>query len=290
MKVHLVDATYELFRANFAMPAMFAPDGRPVGAVRGLIQTLLVLLRGDDVTHVACAFDHVVESFRNDLFDGYKTGEGVPEDLFGQFELAERAARSLGIVVWPMVEFEADDALATAAARWSGEADVAQIVICSPDKDLMQMVSGTEVVSLDRRRDITIDEPGVWEKFGVGPKSIPDYLALVGDAADGIPGIPRWGAKSTAIVLARYGRLEDIPADPSDWDVQVRGANSMAASLEERRSDASLYKRLAILRTDVPLAESLPDLEWRGAVESDYKALCAELGFNRLADSPRRWR
>ena len=154
----------------------------------------------------------------------------------------------------------------------------------------MQMVSGTEVVSLDRRREITIDEPGVWEKFGVGPESIPDYLALVGDAADGIPGIPRWGAKSTAIVLARYGRLEDIPADPSDWDVKVRGANSMAKSLGERRSDAGLYKRLAILRTDVQIEESLHDLEWLGAEESDYRTLCAELGFNRLADSPQRWR
>ena len=272
------------------MPSMSAPDGRPVGAVRGLMQTLLALLKGDDVTHVACAFDHVVESFRNDLFDGYKTGEGVPEDLFSQFELAERAVRSLGIVVWPMVEFEADDAIATAVARWDGEADVEQIVICSPDKDLMQMVSGDEVVSLDRRRDITIDEPGVWDKFGVGPKSIPDYLALVGDAADGIPGIPRWGAKSTAIVLARYGRLEDIPADPSDWDVKVRGANSMATSLEERRGDAALYKRLAILRIDVPLEESLQDLEWRGALETDYKKLCIELGFNRLASSPKTWR
>ncbi len=290
MKIHLIDGTYELFRAYFAMPSMSAPDGRPVGAVRGLLQTLLALLKEDDVTHVACAFDHVVESFRNDLFDGYKTGEGVPEDLFSQFGLAERAVRSLGIVVWPMVEFEADDALATAVARWSGEADVEQIVICSPDKDLMQMVSGDEVVSLDRRRDITIDEPGVWEKFGVGPKSIPDYLALVGDAADGIPGIPRWGAKSAATVLARYGRLEDIPVDPSDWDVKVRGANSMATSLEDRRGDAALYKRLAILRTDVPLKESIQDLEWRGAVETDYKTLCTELGFNRLANSPQRWR
>ena len=290
MKIHLIDGTYELFRAYFAMPSMSAPDGRPVGAVRGLMQTLLALLKGDDVTHVACAFDHVVESFRNDLFDGYKTGEGVPEDLFSQFELAERAVRSLGIVVWPMVEFEADDAIATAVARWDGEEDVEQIVICSPDKDLMQMVSGDEVVSLDRRRDITIDEPGVWDKFGVGPKSIPDYLALVGDAADGIPGIPRWGAKSTAIVLARYGRLEDIPADPSDWDVKVRGANSMATSLEERRGDAALYKRLAILRIDVPLEESLQDLEWRGALETDYKKLCIELGFNRLASSPKTWR
>ena len=290
MKIHLVDGTYELFRANFAMPSMSAPDGRPVGAVRGLMQTLLALLREDDVTHVACAFDHVVESFRNDMFDGYKTGEGVPEDLFSQFELAESAIRALGIVVWPMVEFEADDALATAVARWSEEAGVEQTVICSPDKDLMQMVRGDEVVSLDRRRAITINEPGVWEKFGVGPRSIPDYLALVGDAADGIPGIPRWGAKSASTVLARYGRLEDIPSDPSDWDVKVRGASSMSASLEERRVEADLYKRLAILRTDVPLKESLQDLEWRGAVESDYKTLCSDLGFNRLAGSPQRWR
>ncbi len=289
MKVHLVDATFELFRAYYGSPEATSPSGTEVGATRGLMRSMAALCREPDVTHVACAFDHVVESFRNDMFDGYKTGEGVPEDLFSQFELAESAVRALGIVVWPMVEFEADDALATAVVRWSEEAGVEQTVICSPDKDLMQMVRGDEVVSLDRRRAITINEPGVWEKFGVGPRSIPDYLALVGDAADGIPGIPRWGAKSASTVLARYGRLEDIPSDPSDWDVKVRGASSMSAALEERRVEADLYKRLAILRTDVPLKESLKDLEWRGAVESDYKTLCSDLGFSRLASSPQKW-
>ena len=187
MKVHLVDGTYELFRAYFAMPPITAPNGRPVGAVRGLIQTLLLLLRQDHVTHIACAFDHVIESFRNDLFAGYKTGTGVPEDLMAQFELAERAVSSLGIVVWPMVEFEADDAIATAASQWWEAPGVEQVVICSPDKDLTQMVRNNKVVCLDRRRKITLDEAGVQEKFGVWPESIPDYLALVGDSADGIP-------------------------------------------------------------------------------------------------------
>ena len=289
MKIHLVDGTYELFRAYFAMPKIRTADGRPVGAVRGLIQTLLVLLRQDDVTHVACAFDHVVESFRNDMFDGYKTGEGVPEDLFSQFALAERAASALGIVVWPMVEFEADDALATAAHKWADAPGVEQVVICSPDKDLMQMVSNGKVVSLDRRREITIDEDGVWEKFGVGPESIPDYLALVGDAADGIPGIPRWGAKSTAAVLGKYTHIEQIPDDPSEWDISVRGAKTMAVGLAEGRDKAKLYKALAILRTDVPLDEGLEDLEWRGVRRSAFGAFCEELGLTSLLKLPHRW-
>ena len=211
MRLHLVDGTYELFRAHYGAPPATAPDGRPVGAVRGLMQTLLALLRQDDVTHVACAFDTVIESFRNELFDGYKTGEGVPEELEAQFGPAERAAAALGVVVWPMVEFEADDAIATAAARWGGEPEVDQVVICSPDKDMTQLVTGDRVVCLDRRRNITLDEAGVRDKFGVDPESIPDYLALVGDSADGIPGVPRWGAKSTALMLARYSHIENIP-------------------------------------------------------------------------------
>jgi 5'-3' exonuclease len=289
MKIHLVDGTYELFRAHFALPPVMAPDGRPVSAVRGIMQTMLMLLREDSVTHVACAFDHVVESFRNDMFDGYKTGEGTPEDLMGQFDLAERAIAALGVVVWPMVEFEADDVLASATELWRDAPEVEQVVICSPDKDLTQMVLGSKIVCLDRRRNITLDYAGVKEKFGVPPESIPDYLALVGDAADGIPGIPRWGAKTAALVLDRYGRIEDIPDDPEQWDVRPRGAQAVAASLAERREEAALYKRLTTLRLDVPITESLDQLQWAGVPKQEYQALCAELGFERMIDLPHRW-
>ncbi len=198
MKIHLVDGTYELFRNHFGAPPKKAPDGREVGATLGLLRSLLLLLSNPDVTHIACAFDHVIESFRNDLFDGYKTGEGTDPELLAQFTLAEEAVSALGVVVWPMVEFEADDALASAVARFKGEKAVEQVVICSPDKDLAQLVSGQHIVCWDRRRDIIIDEAGVVEKYGVSPASIPDWLALVGDSADGIPGIPAWGAKSSA--------------------------------------------------------------------------------------------
>ena len=289
MKLHLVDGTYELFRAYFAMPPLTSPDGRPVGAVRGLIQTLLVLLRQEDVTHVACAFDHVIESFRNDLFAGYKTRHGVPEDLLGQFDLAERAARSLGIVTWPMTEYEADDALATAAGRWWDAPEVHQVVICSPDKDLTQMVRGARVVCLDRRRNVTLDEVGVREKFGVPPGSIPDYLGLVGDAADGIPGIPRWGAKTAGQVLRRYGHIEHIHDDPSRWDIELRGAGAVAESLAGLRREAMLYKDLARLRVDVLLGEDLDGLRWMGARKVDLAGLCEELGFEGLMELPSRW-
>ena len=289
MKLHLVDGTYELFRAHFGMPAQTAPDGRPVAAVRGLIQTLLMLLRQDDVSHVAVAFDHVIPSFRNELFDGYKTGEDAPADVLAQFDLAERAASALGLVVWPMVEFEADDAIAAAAARWADSPGVEQVVMCSPDKDLAQMVRGDSVVGLDRRKKQTIDEAAVRDRFGVVPSSIPDYLALVGDTADGIPGIPRWGAKSVAAMLSRYETIERIPPDPADWDVKVRGAAAMSESLESRRDDAMLYKRLATLRLDVPIGETLEELRWRGVPRDEYTALCDELGFGGLASRPHRW-
>ena len=289
MNIHLVDGTYELFRAYFGAPPAEAPDGRPVGAVLGLIQTLLLLLREPNVTHVACAYDHVIESYRNNLFAGYKTGEGVPDDLMGQFDLAERATAALGMVVWPMIEFEADDAIGAAAARWGDSLEVDQIVICSPDKDLTQMVRGDRVVCRDRRREIVLDEPAVVEKFGVLPKSIPDYLALVGDSADGIPGVPRWGAKSSAIVLARYETIENIPDDVSEWDVSPRGAKSMAANLADRRADAALYKELATLRLDVPIEEELGDLEWRGVPRPEFELLCDELGFDAISDLPHQW-
>ena len=290
MKVHLVDGTYELFRAHFgAAPKAEAPDGRPTGAVRGLIQTLLLLLRQDDVSHVACAFDSVITSFRNEAFAGYKTGEGVPEELLAQFETAERAASALGIVVWRMVEFEADDAIATAAHMWADAPGVEQVVICSPDKDLAQMVRGARVVSWDRRRNALLDADGVIAKFGVAPASIPDYLALVGDAADGIPGVPRWGAKSAAQVLGEYKHIEAIPDNPLLWNVKVRGAKSLAQSLAQHRDAAALYKYLATLRLDAPISERLEDLEWRGVQRAPFNALCAELGLGRLADLPHRW-
>ena len=289
MKIHLVDGTYELFRAHFGAPKTEAPDGRPTGAVRGLIQTLLLLLRQDDVSHVACAFDSVVTSFRNEAFAGYKTGEGVPGELLAQFETAERAASALGIVVWRMVEFEADDAIATAAHIWADAPGVEQVVICSPDKDLAQMVRGARVVSWDRRRNALLDADGVVAKFGVAPASIPDYLALVGDAADGIPGVPRWGAKSAAQVLGEYKHIEAIPDNPLLWDVKARGAKSLAQSLAQHRDAAALYKYLATLRLDAPISGRLEDLEWRGVQRAPFNALCAELGLGRLADLPHRW-
>jgi 5'-3' exonuclease len=251
---------------------------------------MLSLLREDAVTHLACAFDHVVESFRNEIFPGYKTGEGVPDDLRAQFGLAERAVSALGVVVWPMVEFEADDAIATATARWGDAPGMEQVVICSPDKDMTQLVRGNRVVCLDRRRRTVMEEAGVHEKFGVWPASIPDYLALVGDSADGIPGIPRWGAKTTALVLDRYHHIEQVPDDWNDWEVSPRGGKAVAASLAERRGDAMLYKELATLRLDVPISEDLERLEWKGAPKHEYQALCAELGFTAMADSPHQWR
>ena len=287
MKLHLLDATYELFRAYFGFPARQAPDGSEVGAVYGILDTTLRLLGQQDVTHLGAATDQVIESFRNRMFDGYKTGEGVEPDLLAQFPLAEEALRALGVTVWAMREFEADDALATAALRWSGE--VEQVVILSPDKDLMQCVVGDRVVSYNRRERILYDEAGVVEKFGIPPVSIPDYLALVGDSADGVPGIAGWGAKSTAAVLARYGKLERIPTDAAHWEATVRGAARLSANLEEGRERALLYRSLTRLRRDVPLAESLSELEWRGARPRDFTALCDRLGFPNLARRPRRW-
>jgi 5'-3' exonuclease len=248
------------------------------------MRSLVSLLREDGVTHVGCAFDHVIESFRNELYADYKTSEGVPEELLAQFPLAERAVRALGVVVWPMVEFEADDALATAAAQAAAVPGVQQVVICSPDKDLAQCVRGSRVVCLDRRRRLVYDEPGVIAKFGVPPASIPDWLALVGDAADGYPGVPRWGERSATTLLARYRHVEEIPDDPSRWDVTVRGAAGLAQSLRGHRDDVLLYRRLATLRDDVPLVEHPEALRWNGAHRSDLTALCEELGDDQIVD------
>jgi 5'-3' exonuclease len=290
MRIHLVDGTYELYRAHFGAPGAIAPDGSEVGATRGILRSLLSLLREEGVSHVACAFDHIIESFRNELFNGYKTGEGVPAELMAQFPLAERAAHALGLVVWPMVEFEADDALATIAARCAVSSDVEQVLICSPDKDLTQCVRGSRVVCFDRLRRRTLDEPAVVEKFGVSPASIPDWLALVGDDADGIPGVPRWGAKSASAVLARYGHLEAIPDRETQWSVVVRGAAGLAESLREHREEAFLYRRLATLRTDVPLAEGIEDLRWRGALRPELTRLCREIGDERFIERVHLWR
>jgi 5'-3' exonuclease len=290
VRIHLVDGTYELFRAYFGAPKATGPPGVEVGATRGILWSMLSLLRDDRVTHVACAFDHVIESFRNDLFAGYKTSEGVPDDLLAQFPLGERATRALGVVTWPMVEFEADDALATAAARWADAPEVEQILICTPDKDMAQCVRDGRVICFDRMRRKLIDEIAVVEKFGVPPLSIPDWLALVGDSSDGYPGIPRWGAKSAAAVLARYGHLESIPDHERDWGLVVRGAAALAASLREHRDQAYLYRRLATLRTDVPLSETLDDLRWQGARRTALTELCRELGIEDFLERVPLWR
>jgi len=281
--LHLVDGTYELFRAYFAVPSSKNTQGAEVGATRGLLRTVHSLLRTPGVTHVACAFDHVIESFRNRLFDGYKTGEGLPPELTSQFELAERATRALGVVTWPMVEFEADDALATAAWRHGADERVGRVWLCTPDKDLTQCVRGDRIVLFDRQRKIVLDDAAVKVKFGVPPESIPDYLALVGDAADGIPGVPRWGARSAGQLLAHYEHLERIPLDATAWQVKVRGADALARSLKEHFEQALLYRTLATLRADVPLEESLDDLAWRGP-SADLTTLCEEIGETALLE------
>jgi 5'-3' exonuclease len=288
VRLHLLDGTYELFRSFFGVPPRVAPDGREVGAIRGIIDSTLALLLDEEVTHLAVATDHVIESFRNDLFPGYKTGEGIDPVLAAQFPLAERAFSALGVTVWAMVEFEADDAIATAARRWKDDVD--QVIILSPDKDLTQLVEGERVVTFNRRERKRLAELDVVEKFGVSPHSIPDYLALVGDAADGVPGLTGWGAKSAATVLFRYDHLENIPADAAAWDVTVRGASKLAATLQADMADALLYRSLTILREDVPLTESLEDLRWRGVDGAAFEALCSELGFDSLLERnlPRR--
>ncbi|MEC8024378.1 MAG: 5'-3' exonuclease H3TH domain-containing protein [Myxococcota bacterium] len=285
MQIHLVDGTFELFRAYYTkgVPKSRSQSGQEVGAVRQLMRNLLTLVERDGATHVAVAFDHVIESFRNRLFDGYKRGDGIEPELREQFTMAEHAAHALGFVVWPMVEFEADDALAAAAYQFADKVD--RVIICSPDKDMTQCVDDARgITTWDRIRGRWFDEAAVYEKFGLKPHSIADYLALVGDPQDGIPGIARWGAKSTATVLAHYEHLENIPDDSEHWAVNVRGAKGLAANLAAQRKDAELYKTLATLRTDVPLKETVADLEWRGAEPSILSAFCEEVGSMSLLD------
>jgi 5'-3' exonuclease len=261
--VHLVDGTYELFRHFYAVPPAQNRDGEEIAAVRGVMYSIRALVR-DGATHIGIATDHVIESFRNDLWPGYKTGEGIDPALLAQFPLLEEGLAAWGLKVWPMVEFEADDALASAAAKAALDSRVARVVICSPDKDLAQCVTGTRVVQLDRVRRTTRDEAGVVARFGVPPASIPDYLALVGDSSDGYPGLPGWGAKSAAAVLAKFGHIDRIPDDPAEWGVAVARARSLAATLTRDRALARLFRTLAVLRTDVPVFESVDELHWQG--------------------------
>jgi 5'-3' exonuclease len=280
MRVHLVDGTYEIFRYHFALPSHLTGDGREVAATRGVVGSMLGLLE-DGATHVGIATDHVIESFRNDLWPGYKSSEGMPPELLGQFQLLEDVLVAAGFVVFPMVEFEADDAMGAAAAVAAADPRVEQVVICTPDKDLGQCVVGDRVVQLDRRKGVQIDAAGVEERFGVPPASIPDYLALVGDSADGFPGLPGWGAKSAAGVLARYGHLEDIPAGADGWDVSVRGAGKLAATLQEHFELALLFRRIATVETDAPTITDPEELRWVGPT-ADLGRLAEEIDAPNL--------
>jgi 5'-3' exonuclease len=275
MQVHLIDGTYELFRHYYALPKVRDSRGQEVAAVRGVLASLMGML-GNGVTHMGVATDHVIESFRNNLWPGYKTGEGVEPELLAQFPLLEEALSALGIVVWRMVEFEADDALAAAAKAAADDPRVERVIICTPDKDLAQCVRGTRVVQLDRRKNITRDELGVVAKFGVEPASIPDYLALVGDSADGFPGLTGWGAKSAAAVLAKFNHLESIPSDWREWGVNVASPKTLSSTLVANRDQALLFRVLATLRTDVPVFDSVDQLEWKGPT-ADFAPLAARL-------------
>jgi 5'-3' exonuclease len=279
--VYLIDGTYELFRHYFALPSARDSGGLEIAAARGVVASVQGMIN-QGATHLGVATDHVIESFRNGLWPGYKTSEGVAPDLLGQFQLLEDALAAMGVAVWPMVEFEADDALAAAADLAARDSRVDRVIICTPDKDLGQCVRGTHIVQMNRRTRELRDEAGVIAKFGVPPESIPDYLALVGDTADGYPGLPGWGAKSTAAVLARFGHLESIPEDYGDWHVNVSGASALAATLAREREQAILFRTLATLRTDLPLFESIDELEWKGPTPA-FAALNAR--FNAAATS-----
>ena len=280
MNVHLVDGTYELFRHFYGAPPVADASGRPLGAVRGVVVSVLMMLE-EAATHVGVATDHVIESFRNELWPGYKTGEGIDPDLLQQFEPLEDALEALGVTVWRMERYEADDALASAAVSAAADPRVEQVFICTPDKDLAQMVEGRRIVQFDRRAGAIRDADGVRDRFGVDPASIPDYLALMGDSADGFPGLRGWGAKSSAAVLARYGRLEAIPDDASAWDVEVRGRAGLARTLAAHRDDALLFRNLATLRSDLPLIDSVDALRWTGPTPALFD-FCARVNEPRL--------
>ena len=293
MRVHLVDATYELFRAYHApRPPVRGRDGMPRTAGAGRAGTRLALLRDEGATHGACAHDRVIRSFRNDLWPGYKSEAGVPADLLAQFPVAEEAIVALGIPLWAMVELEADDALATAAFRFAGDPAVAQILVCTPDKDLAQVVSGDRVVLRDRRRDVVYDDAGVRAKWGVAPAAIPDWLALVGDAADGFPGIPGFGSVAASTLLAAFDSLEGVRVAPPDtWPARVRGAERLAATLGARWDEALLFRDLATLRRDAPLPErTVEELRWEGADRGAWEAFCARWELPGLRRRPHRWR
>jgi 5'-3' exonuclease len=284
LDIYLVDGTYELFRHYYALPSARDTDGQEVAAVRGVLASVLGMIKGG-ATHIAVATDHVIESFRNQLWPDYKTGEGIEPDLLAQFPLLEDVLSSAGIVVWPMVEFEADDALAAAAVAAARDARVERVIICTPDKDLAQCVCGTRIVQLNRRTGVTFDEAGIAQKFGVSPESIPDYLALVGDAADGYPGLPGWGAKSSAAVLAKFVHLESIPMDCREWRVNAANASALADTLSRERERALLFRTLATLQTDIALFDSVDQLRWNGPT-SAFAALAAQL--DAAVTAPRR--
>jgi 5'-3' exonuclease len=281
LEIYLVDGTYELFRHYYALPSARDENGSEVAAVRGVLASVLGMIKGG-ASHIAVATDHVIESFRNELWPGYKTGEGIAPDLLAQFPLLEEVLAAAGVVVWPMVEFEADDAIAAAAVTAAKRKDVTRVVICTPDKDLAQCVSGSRIVQLNRRTRATMDESGVMQKFGVLPESIPDYLALVGDAADGYPGLPGWGAKSSATVLAKFLHLESIPKDCREWRVNAANAGALATTLCREWDSAILFRRLATLRTDIKLFDDVDELRWRGPTAA-FDPLAARLDAARTA-------
>lgn len=285
-QLHLLDGTYELFRSHFGAPPRTAPDGTPISAVHGIMTSTLALL-SEGVTHLGAAFDTVIRSFRNDLYDGYKTEAGVPEELLAQFPIAEDGMEALGVTVWRMEEYEADDAIASAVTQLGG--DFEKVVMMSPDKDLAQCVVGDRIVAFDRRRGIFYDDAAVREKFGVAPESIPDYLGLVGDSSDGFPGVPGWGAKSAAAVLAEYRHLEEIPLEARLWRVPVRGADRLVAAMREHMSDALLFRYLARLRRDVPLGSTAASVEWRGVPQKRFLEFCDRYDFDTLRSRPTRW-
>lgn len=285
MDIYLVDGTYELFRHYFAVPAAADMNGQEIGAVRGVLNSVLSMIEGG-ATHIGVATDHVVESFRNDLYSGYKTSEGVAPELLSQFPILEEALQAMGVVVWPMVEFEADDALASAADKAAKESGVNKVFICTPDKDLSQCVVGERVVQLDRRQNIVRDEAGVVAKFGVKPQSIPDYLAVVGDSADGFPGVAGWGAKAAALVLSQYPHLEDIPKDWQQWHPSIRRARTLAESLFNAWDDALLFRTLATLRADAPVFDTIEDLRWKGP-RAEFAQVCERMRSQALLNRTR---